>query len=111
MATTEKAVVRGSAEMSEDMFGKPNEISRESIRKLIKVTRMSGAKLESWWIRGQPAIDVIFGSLQVKPDRAGDIIKELLTIRDLPLKCEGFPLGTINPELIQINFSTPGAGH
>ena len=110
MAITDKAVTRGSSEMSEEMFGKPSEISRDSIRQLLKVTRMSGAKLDSWWIRGKPAIDVIVGSMSVKPDRAGEILKELLTIKGLPLKCDGFPLGTINPELIQINFSTPGGG-
>lgn len=111
MATTEaRAVVRGSSELSEEMFGKPNTVSKESLRQLIKVTRMKGSKLDSWWIRGQPAIDGIIGSIRAEPRVAGDIIKEMLAIDGLRLKLEGFPIGIPNPEFIQVNFETPGMG-
>ena len=111
MATTQtQAVVRGSSEFSEEMFGKPSEVSKESLRRLLKVTRMKGAKLDNWWIRGIPAIDSVVGSIRVEPGLAGSIIQELLTINDLRLKLEGFPIGIPNPEFIQVNFETPGMG-
>lgn len=110
MATTDQAVVRGSSEFSEEMFGKTCEVSRESLRHLIKVTRSQGAILDNWWIRGIPAIDSVVGSVRVKPDLAGSLIQELLTINGLRLKLEGFPIGIPNPEFIQVNFETPGMG-
>lgn len=108
MATATHAAVRGSSEMSEEMFGKSSEVSKQALKQLIGVTRASGVNLHGWWTHGKPAIDVITGVIHAKPDMAGKIIQELLTINKLPLKVEGFPLGTINPELIEIRFSTPG---
>ena len=108
MATATDAAVRGSAEISEEMFGKPSEVSKQSLKQLLNVTRASGVSLHGWWTHGKPAIDIVNGVIHAKPDMAGKIIQELLTIDRLPLKVEGFPLGTINPELIEIRFSTPG---
>lgn len=108
MATATHAAVRGSSEMSEEMFGKPSGVSKKALKQLLTVTRASGVNLHGWWTHGKPAIDVITGVIHAKPNAAGKIIQELLTINELPLKVEGFPLGTINPELIEIRFSTPG---
>ncbi len=107
MATATHAAVRGSAEMSEEMFGKPSEVSKESLKQLINVTRAGGVSLLGWWTYGKPAIDIVNGVIHAKPDVAGKVIQELLTIDKLRLKVEGFPLGIINPELIEIRFSTP----
>jgi hypothetical protein len=108
MATTNAAVVRGSSEISEEMLGKPQEVSREAIRQLLKVSRSQGVKLQGWWIRGKPAIDVIHGVITVQPDRAGDVFNQLVMIDDLRLKVEGFPLGIIDPDVIQMHFSNQG---
>lgn len=108
MATATHAAVRGSEELSEEMFGRPSEVSKAALKQLINVTRTSGAKLEGWWTHGKPAIDIVFGVIHAKPDVAGNVIRDLLTINKLPLKVEGFPIGIINPELIEIRFSTPG---
>ncbi|MBC8063660.1 MAG: hypothetical protein H7Y17_02425 [Chlorobia bacterium] len=78
------------------------------MKQLLTVTRSSGANLYGWWTHGKPAIDIVNGIIHAKPNVAGKIIQDLLTIDKLPLKVEGFPLGTINPELIEIRFSTPG---
>lgn len=108
MATATHAAVRGSSEMSEEMFGKPSEVSKKALKQLLTVTRASGVNLHGWWTHGKPAIDVITGVIHAKPNAAGKIIQDLLTINELPLRVTGFPLGTINPELIEIRFSTPG---
>ncbi len=108
MANATHAAVRGSEMLSDEMFGKPSEISKASLKQILKVTRASGVNLHGWWTYGKPAIDVVTGVIHVKPDIAGKIFQELATIEKLPLKVEGFPLGIINPELIEIRFSTPG---
>jgi hypothetical protein len=108
MATATHAAVRGSEEMSEEMFGRPSEVSKAALKQLLNVTRAKEVSLLGWWTHGKPAIDIINGVIHAKPNVAGKIIQDLLTIDKLPLKVEGFPLGTINPELIEIRFSTPG---
>jgi hypothetical protein len=100
MDTMEKAAVRGSAVISDEMFARPSEVSKAALKQLIKIARSKGVTVEGWWTHGKPAIDVINGVLHVKPEMAGDIFRQL--------KVEGFPIGIINPELIEIRFSTPG---
>lgn len=108
MATATHAAVRGSSEMSEEMFGRPSEISKSALKQLLNITRANGVSLQGWWTHGKPAIEVITGIVHVKPELAGDIFRQLVTVDKVPLKVEGFPLGTINPELIELRFSTPG---
>jgi hypothetical protein len=108
MDTMEKAAVRGSAVISDEMFARPSEVSKAALKQLIKIARSKGVTVEGWWTHGKPAIDVINGVLHVKPEMAGDIFRQLVTVDRVPLKVEGFPIGIINPELIEIRFSTPG---
>jgi hypothetical protein len=108
MDTMEKAAVRGSAQISEEMFTRPSEVSKAALKQLIKIARTNGVTVEGWWTHGKPAIDVINGVLHVKPDIAGDVFRQLVMIDRVPLKVEGFPIGIINPDLIEIRFSTPG---
>ena len=102
------AVTRGSAQMSDDMLIKPSEVSKAALKQLVKIARSKGVTLEGWWTHGKPAIEAVHGVLHVKPDVAGEIFRQLLTVDKVPLKVEGFPIGIINPELIELRFSTPG---
>jgi|GEM_PF-2386166 len=102
--------VRGSALISEEMFGKSSEVSKAALKQLVAIARTNGVNLHGWWTHGKPAVDAVNGVMHVKPDVAGDIFRQLLTVENLPLKVEGFPIGIINPELIEIRFSTPGGG-
>jgi len=99
---------RGSALISDELFGKSSEVSKAALKQLLSIARTNGVHVHGWWTYGKPAIDVINGVIHVKPEIAGDIFRKLLTVEHLPLKVEGFPLGIINPELIEIRFSTPG---
>lgn len=102
------AAVRGSEAISEEMFGRSSEVSKHALKQLLNITRTEGVALDGWWTHGIPAVDGVWGVITVKPKVAGDIFRQLVTIDKLPLKVEGFPLGIINPELIEIRFSTPG---
>lgn len=108
METMERAAVRGSAQISDEMFGKPSEVSKAALKQLLKIARTNGVTVEGWWTHGKPAIDVIHGVLHVKPEIAGDIFRQLVLVDKVPLKVEGFPLGIINPDLVELRFSTPG---
>ena len=46
--------------------------------------------------------------MHVKPDVAGASFSQLLALERVPLKVEGFPLGLVTTDLIELRFSTPG---
>ena len=100
--------VRGSSQISEELLGTPSEISKQALKQLLSIARMKGVQIEGWWTHGKPAIDAVKGVLHVTPDVAGDVFRQLLTVDKAQLRVEGFPLGIINPELIEMRFSTPG---
>jgi hypothetical protein len=98
---------RGSAAISEELFGRPSEVSREALKHLLSIVRTNGVQLEGWWTRGTPAIDAVEGVMRVKTDVAGEVFRQLLTA-PVRLKVKGFPIGLVHPELIHVVFSTPG---
>ena len=104
----ETVAARGSNQISEDLFGKPSEVSRDALKQLLNITRMKGVTIEGWWTYGKPAIEAVRGVLHVKPEVAGDVFRQLLIVDKAQLRVEGFPLGIINPELIEMRFATPG---
>jgi len=109
MDTADKQeTARGSAAIADDMFGKSSEVSKLALKQLLDIARTQGVVFDGWWTHGKPAIEAVTGRLRVKPEVAGDIFRQLLTVDKVPLKVEGFPLGIINPDLIEIRFSTPG---
>jgi hypothetical protein len=108
-ATDTQTATRGSSAISEEMFGKPSEVSKQALKQLLDIGRANGVTLEGWWTHGKPAIEAVRGVLHVKPDVAGEIFRRLVTVDKVPLRVEGFPLGIINPELIELRFSTPGS--
>jgi hypothetical protein len=104
------AAARGSYAVAEEVFGKPSEVSTQALKQLLSIARSQGVRLEGWWTHGKPAIDAVTGVLHVKPDVAGEIFAQLLKLERVPLKVEGFPLGVVTTELIELRFSTPGQG-
>ncbi len=101
---------RGSEQLAADTLETPSQLSKEDLRKLVAITRSNGVKVTGWWIRGQPGIDVLNGVIQVTPQRVGDVVKELITVGGSRLRYDVFPLGIINPDVIQITLSTPEGG-
>jgi hypothetical protein len=108
-SVVETHAARGSSSISEEMFGHPSEVSKHALKQLLGIARSKGVTLEGWWTHGKPAIDAVRGVLHVQPEVAGDIFRQLMSVDRLPLRVQGFPLGIINPELIQLRFSTPGS--
>lgn len=98
---------RGSAQISDELFGKRSEVSKEALKQLMTITRGQGVRLEGWWTRGQPAIDGVLGVVRVRPDQAGTIFQQLMNL-PTHIKVEGFPVGILNPDLVELRFSTPG---
>ena len=101
---------RGSNAVAEEMFGKSSEVSTQALKQLLSISRERGVRLEGWWTHGKPAIEAVTGVMHVNPDVAGAIFTRLLTLEKVPLKVEGFPLGLVTTELIELRFSTPGQG-
>jgi hypothetical protein len=99
---------RGSDAVAEEVFGKSSEVSTQALKQLLAISRARGVRLEGWWTHGKPAIEAITGVMHVKPEVAGEIFAELMKLDRVPLKVEGFPLGIITTELIELRFSTPG---
>ena len=102
------AAARGSNAVSEEVFGKSSEVSTQALKQLLSISRAQGVRLEGWWTHGKPAIDAVTGVMHVKPDVAGQIFTQLLSVDRVPLKVEGFPLGIVTTDLIELRFSTPG---
>ena len=99
---------RGSNAVAEEMFGKSSEVSTQALKQLLSISRAQGVRLEGWWTHGKPAIDAVTGVMHVKPEVAGEIFTQLLMLEKVPLKVEGFPLGIVTTDLIELRFSTPG---
>ena len=99
---------RGSNAVAEEMFGKSSEVSTQALKQLLSISRAQGVRLEGWWTHGKPAIDAVTGVMHVKPEVAGQIFTQLLSVERVPLKVEGFPLGIVTTDLIELRFSTPG---
>ena len=102
------AAARGSNAVSEEVFGKSSEVSTQALKQLLSISRARGVRLEGWWTHGKPAIEAVTGVMHVKPEVAGEIFTQLLMLEKVPLKVEGFPLGVVTTELIELRFSTPG---
>jgi hypothetical protein len=57
-----------------------------------------------WWKYGQPAIDLIRGSLEVKAGQLGQTVAQLMQMngKELQVTAECFPYGIPKPEVFRV---------
>ena len=85
----------------------------EHLMGAIKVAR-DNYLVERWWKYGQPAIDLIEATINVRNMvDAGQVMQHLAGLqgKDLQVTFEVFPYGIINPDGVRIDLRLePGAG-
>ena len=97
---------RGSERMMQERMERTT-LSPEQLQQLVELSRRDGVELRNIWIYGQPAPDVVSGSLDVNPDNAASIVQELLS-QEIRFRLELFPLGIPFPEIVRIDFGNRG---
>jgi hypothetical protein len=78
-------------------------ISEDQLKKLATIANGDRARIVDWWIRGQPGIDRMSATLQVKRADIGRIVEELIA-EGPRAHLELFPIGIPFPEEFQINI-------
>ena len=63
-------------------------------------------QVKRWWKYGQPAIDLIRGTLEVSPEQLGPTVTGLMKLNgsEMQVKATCFPNGTPVPEGFQIDL-------
>lgn len=101
----EKDNKRGSAKLWEKAFEK-NAPSPKELNKALAEARQS-YKVLRWWKYGQPAIDLIKATIQVKTEDVGSTVQDIMSINGgaIQATAECFPFGIPFPEGIFINVA------
>jgi hypothetical protein len=78
----------------------------EELRKALDEARDEYRVLR-WWKYGQPATDVIKATLDVRPERIGSVIEDLLgNYNDkVRVSLEGFPYGVVAIDGVQLQVT------
>lgn len=64
----------------------------------------SGGKLVHWFPKGQPLPDAIFGAVITPREKVGATIERLISVKELGIRLDVFPLGIVNPEEFLVSF-------
>jgi hypothetical protein len=99
--TTQQA--RGSAKLWSRMFDK-DAPAHEELAKAITGSR-EGYKVLRWWKYGQPAIDLIKGTIEVAPENAGAVIQNFIGHhgKEVQVTLEVFPYGIPFPDIVRLD--------
>ena len=100
-----KTAERGSAKL---FALEPHD--HEGIARALGVAR-GDYEVKWWWKYGQPAIDRIRGSLEVKAGQLGHTVAQLMELngRELQVTAECFPYGIPKPEVFRIEVEVSKA--
>lgn len=99
---------RGSEKLAERWLGKGMTLPEGEIKRLYEIFRSEGVSIKRWWIYGIPAPDEVGGVVHLHPHHAGRVLGELSSLQEVILHYEVFPLGILNPEVLEVNFRTEG---
>jgi len=95
-------------ENDQDLLGPATKLSDDTLKKMVALVRRDGVTLRNWWIYGQPAPDAVEGVLEVSPNLAPGIVKELLELPKLQTRLDIFPIGIVIDDRLQIRFKSAG---
>lgn len=95
---------RGSDKLLESLAGSGGtEFSKDQLRRLIELTRESGAKIIDWWELGQPGPEWVGGAAVVDRGQVGRLVEELLAAGPR-IVLDGFPFGIPDPRELIVKF-------
>ena len=87
-------------------------MSPEKLMSAVSLARESYF-IERWWKYGQPAIDLIAGTINVRDiSAAGEVMQHLAGLQGkaMQVSFEVFPYGIINPDGVRINVKLEQMG-
>jgi hypothetical protein len=94
------AAERGSSKLLKETL-----LPKAEVDKLWKlIDSHEQLKLLHWWIKGQPAIDALYGIVRVPIKASGEVVPMLLEFQRLRLRLDLFPYGTPWPDELLIAF-------
>ena len=101
----EKKSVRGSTKVWERVFDKKAP-SNDELNQAVTAAR-GEYTVKRWWKYGQPAIDLIKGTIDVTAASAGTVIQDLLNLhgQEIQVNLDVFPYGITNPEGVYVNVT------
>ena len=95
---------RGSDKLLESLIGTGGtELSKQQLRKMIELTRGSGAKIIDWWELGQPAPEWVGGAAVIDRGQVGRLVEGLLAAGPR-IVLDGFPFGIPDPRELIVKF-------
>lgn len=97
--TEEREETRGSERWAEE-----RGIAGPEIKELRKLAASVDGELVYWWIRGQPAIDAVFGAVKVRPGGVGPFVDKLMGFKTLRPRLDVFPYGIPAVEEVLVKF-------
>jgi hypothetical protein len=77
-----------------------------SARQLTELRKIAGdtGKLVHWFPKGQPVPDAIFGAVITPREQIGATIERLVSVKEMTIRLDVFPLGIVNPEEFLVSF-------
>ena len=101
----ERKGTRGSTKVWDRVFSK-DAPSHEEMSQAVAAAR-GEYTIKRWWKYGQPAIDLIRGTIDVRTASAGAVIQELLNQhgKEVQVTLDAFPYGIPDPEGVYINVT------
>jgi hypothetical protein len=64
----------------------------------------SGGRLVHWFPKGQPVPDAISGAVITPREKLGATIDRLVSVKEVHVRLDVFPLGIVNPEEFLVHF-------
>ena len=93
------------------------DVLRKPVRNLLDEAEENAAEkeipaeeyVEELWLSRKPMTpDEVGGVVHVQPGHASRVLGELATLREIIMQFDVFPLGIVNPEVLEVNFQTRG---
>jgi len=83
----------------------------DELKQLTSAIQSYGGRLLDYFPCGIPSPDGVWGTASIRPDAAGAMIQALIKLDRFRLRLDVFPYGIPYPDIINVQFRTPGAGH
>jgi hypothetical protein len=82
-------------------------LDQRKVNDLLATLRAHGAKIEEWWIYGQPRPDILGGAVRVPVTSTGPLIQELIKASP-QLELKIFPKGIPVPDEVIVTLKSQG---
>ncbi len=101
---------RGSEKLLEHLAGHKHGITPEALKAFVTMVQKHDARLVHILDHGQPVPDILTGAIHSKPEATAALLNDLILFREFRLDLNILINGIPFPDLIRIEFKTPGFG-